>query len=70
MTFAQSDGTNVHLFTSQRTAIGQPWSAPVQVTDFAMLGGNQQDPFIATDNRTFVFASDAGGTNDVYISVR
>jgi WD40-like Beta Propeller Repeat len=67
---ARPDGNNVHLYTSQRTAIGSPFSAPTLVTDFAMLGGDQQDPFIAPNNRTFVFASNAGGTNDIYISTR
>jgi hypothetical protein len=67
---ARPDGTSVHVYTSQRTAIGSPFSTPTMVTDFAMLGGDQQDPFIAPNNRTFVFASNAAGTNDVYISTR
>jgi len=64
------DGSANHIYRSTRTAIGQPWSTPAMVTDFAGLGGNQQDPFISNDDRTFVFVSDVGGTNDVYISTR
>ena len=64
------DGVKTQLYQSTRAAVDQAWSTPSIVTDFALLGGNQQDPFLATDNRTFVFASDAGGTNDIYISTR
>jgi len=63
------DATN-QLFMSTRTAIDQPWSIPTLVETFAALGGRQQDPFISDDDRTFVFVSDADGTNDVYISTR
>jgi hypothetical protein len=70
VTFASNRNTTNELFTSSRMAIGSPWSVPQQVTLFSTLGGNQQDPFISTDQRTFTFVSDAGGTNDVYISTR
>lgn len=72
VTFASTrgDGTTNRLYTSSRTAIGQPWSTPVVLDTFAALGGAQQDPFISDDDRTFVFVSDVGGTNDVYISTR
>lgn len=72
VTFASTrpDDLKNNMYTSQRAAIGQPWSTPTMVIDFAMLGGDQSDPFIATDNRTFMFTSNIGGTNDVYISTR
>lgn len=63
------DGTN-RIYTATRTAVGQPWTTPTTVDFFAVLGGDQQDPFIATDQRTFVFASNADTTNDIYISTR
>jgi hypothetical protein len=64
-------GTGVNrLYTSSRMTISDPWSMPVVIADFAALGGNQEDPFLATDERTFVFVSNVGGTKDVYISVR
>jgi hypothetical protein len=70
ITFASTRNTTNELFTSTRTAIGSPFSPPAQITFFQALGGNQQDPFISTDQRTFTFVSDIGGTNDVYISTR
>jgi len=65
----RGDGTN-RIYTSTRTAIGQPWSTPAVVTDFQGLGGAQQDPFISDDDRIFVFVSNVDGTNDIYISTR
>ena len=68
--FASSrDGTN-RIYTASRPTLDAPWSTPAIVVDVAALGGDQQDPFIAIDQRTFVFVSDADGTNDVYISTR
>jgi hypothetical protein len=64
------DGATNRIYTSSRAAVGQPWSTPVVFDDFAALGGDQQDPFLSKDQRTFVFVSNADGTNDVYISTR
>lgn len=66
----RGNGTTNLIYTSSRTAVDQPWSMPVAIDDFAILGGSQQDPFISADTRTFVFVSDVSGTNDVYISTR
>jgi Tol biopolymer transport system component len=62
-------GTN-QLYTSHRTSTTTAWEAPTLVTDFASVGGQQEDPWLADDGRTFVFVSDVSGTKDVYISVR
>ncbi|HEU0035642.1 MAG TPA: hypothetical protein VFQ53_33755 [Kofleriaceae bacterium] len=58
------------IFTASRTSVAAPWTTPTAIVDFNALGGRQQDPFIANDNRTFVFVSDVAGTNDIYISTR
>jgi Tol biopolymer transport system component len=62
-------GTN-RLYTAQRTAVTTPWNAPSMVVDFETLGGQQEDPWLSSDGRTFVFASDISGTKDIYISTR
>ena len=63
-------GTNL-IYMSTREAVTDPWPPPTLVADFAALGGDQQDPWISPDQRTFVLASNAaGGQNDVYISTR
>jgi hypothetical protein len=64
------DGNTNRIYTSTRTAVGQPWSVPVVVDDFAALGGDQSDPFLSDDGRTFVLTSNVDGNNDVYISTR
>ncbi|MCX5741540.1 MAG: hypothetical protein NT062_03470 [Proteobacteria bacterium] len=67
--FASSrDGTN-DLWTSQRTTLGAPWAAPTKVTTFG-TANNEQDPWMSADGRTFVFASDISGDNDLYMSKR
>lgn len=67
------DPMRTMIYTSRRTAIGAPWAAPQPVVDFpitGVTGDNQEDPWMASDLRTFVFASNAGGDKDVYISTR
>lgn len=59
------------IYTSTRASTTDPWPAPTMVTDFAALGGDQQDPWIAPDQRTFVLVSNVSGNqNDVYVSTR
>lgn len=62
-------GTSL-MYTSHRTSMTTAWQTPTQVIDFAALGGAQEDPWIAADGRTFVFASNKAGTKDVYIATR
>ena len=58
------------LYTSTRLGASDPWPAPTMVSDFLAVGGNQEDPWLAPDQRTFAFVSDVLGTKDLYISVR
>ena len=64
-------GTN-RLYVASRPAVGMPFNPPEMVVDFLGLGGNQEDPWLSPDLRTFVFVSDIGTglTKDVYISTR
>lgn len=62
-------GTN-RIYTSTRSSPTDAWPAPTVVDDFMAIGGNQEDPWISPDQRTFMFASNAGGTKDIYVSVR
>ena len=67
--FASSRGATTSMYTSHRNAATDAWPPPTVVTDFA-TGGNESDPWMSPDQRTFVFASDAAGTLDIYISTR
>jgi hypothetical protein len=70
--FASSRSGVTRMYHSQRARATDPWDAPIEVTDFASLGGNQEDPWISPDQRTFAFASDAvaAGNKDLYLSTR
>jgi dipeptidyl aminopeptidase/acylaminoacyl peptidase len=60
------------IYTAHRASLTAPWSEPAQVTDFAAIGGNQEDPWLSPDGHTFAFVSDAAGSGnkDVYLSTR
>ncbi|MBA3394423.1 MAG: PD40 domain-containing protein [Deltaproteobacteria bacterium] len=62
-------GTN-KIYTSTRASVTSPWSPPTEVADFAALGGDQEDPWVSDDNRTFLLSSNSAGNKDVYISTR
>jgi hypothetical protein len=62
-------GTN-KIYRATRPTLGSPFSTPELVTDFNALGGAQEDPWLSTDLRTFMFVSDRSGSKDVYISTR
>ena len=58
------------IFVSHRLSVTAPWDLPIPVDDFPATGGNQEDPWLSADKRTFAFASDAAGTKDIYLSTR
>jgi len=69
--FASTRGGPNRLYTSTRTAIGMPWAPPTTVDDFVPLATeNQEDPWLASDGRTFMFSSNKSGNRDVYLSTR
>ena len=68
--FASNRTTTNQLYTSTRASPTDPWPAPTLVSDFMAIGGNQEDPWVSPDQRTFMFVSDIRGTKDVYVSAR
>jgi len=70
--FASNRTTPQQIFTSHRASLTAPWAPPSPVVDFPIAGGNgnQEDPWLSPDGHTFVFASDAAGTKDIYLSTR
>jgi hypothetical protein len=69
--FASNRSTANRLYVATRPAVGAPFNPPQIVGDFlADPGGNQEDPWLSADLRTFVFVSDKSGSKDVYISTR
>jgi hypothetical protein len=70
--FASTRSNTSRLYRAQRNSLTSPWSQPARVTDFAVTGGNQEDPWISPDGKTFAFVSDAAaaGNKDIYLSTR
>lgn len=60
----------IKIYTSTRASLTAPWSPPTVFTEFAAIGGDQEDPWMSPDMRIFSFASNAGGTKDQYIVTR
>jgi hypothetical protein len=58
------------LYISTRATANDPWPAATVLTDFNTPTSNEEDPWESLDQRAFVFASNAGGTKDLYISTR
>jgi Tol biopolymer transport system component len=72
--FASNRVSPAQIFRAQRASLSDAWPAPTTVNDFAIAGGNgnQEDPWVSSDERTFAFASDAAsaGNKDLYLSTR
>jgi hypothetical protein len=70
--FASTRSGANRIYVSTRPSIGATWLMPQIVNDFIDLGlgGQQEDPFVSADQRTFVLVSDVLGSKDVYISTR
>lgn len=68
--FASTRSGVNQIYVSTRGALGATWSAPVLVTDFQVLGGAQEDPWVSPDQRTFALVSDVSGSKDCYLSTR
>jgi hypothetical protein len=72
--FASNRVTPEKIFVSHRATVDSPWDPPMPVDDVKIAGGsgNQEDPWLSADGRTFAFASDAagGGNKDIYLSTR
>ncbi len=72
--YASSRSGETQIYTSTRTAVGQPWAPPTNaMPPFSSSDGtDNEDPWVSVDQRTFVFASVRGGgsTKQLYISTR
>jgi Tol biopolymer transport system component len=70
--FASNRSGQTMIYTSTRTAVGSPFPTPTMVGTPFDSGTDNEDAWISTDQRIFVFASvrDAGTNKDIYISTR
>lgn len=68
--FASSRSGTFMIYTAKRASLTAAWQTPTAVTDFAGVGGAQEDPYLSADGKTFVFVSNVGTTKDVYLTTR
>ena len=64
------DNAQFDLFEATRTTATALWSSPTKMIDFNTTTSSEEDPWVSTDQRVFVFASNVNGTKDVFISTR
>ena len=71
MYFASVRSGPNRIYKSTRTSATAAWSSPDPVPDFSAVGTAQEDPWLAEDQRTFVFSAlTSAGNKDVYITTR
>jgi len=68
--FASLRTPPLKIYTSTRASLTSPWSTPVAFTEFAAIGGDQEDPWMSPDMRIFSFVSNIAGTKDQYLVTR
>jgi len=64
------DNNQFDLFEATRSATNAQWSNPNKMLDFNTTTSSEEDPWVSTDQRVFVFTSNINGTKDVFISTR
>jgi hypothetical protein len=72
--YASNRSGQSQLYTSTRTAVGQPWATPTTLDPPLSPSDatDNEDPWLSIDQRTFLFASIRGGgtTKQLYIATR
>lgn len=64
------DNDQFDLFEASRTSTTAAWSNPTKLSVFNTATSSEEDPWVSTDQRVFVFASNANGNKDLFISTR
>lgn len=59
-----------NIYMASRTTTSSAWSNPTMLPDFNTTTASEEDAWISTDQRTFVYASNASGNKSLYISTR
>jgi hypothetical protein len=58
------------LFVTERSAVGEPFAAPVPLATLNTSAYAERDPWVSSDGRTIYFASDRTGTLQIYMATR
>jgi Tol biopolymer transport system component len=68
--FQSSRDGNFNIYKATRNNLNTQWTNPTALTDFNTATYAEEDPWVSTDQRTFIFSSNQAGNKDVYISTR
>ena len=58
------------LYVATRASAASDWVDATALVDFNTATFSEEDPWMSTDQRTFVFADNAAGNKDIYMSTR
>lgn len=64
------DNAQFDLYEASRTNAIAGWSNPTKMVDFNTTTSSEEDPWVSTDQRVFVYVSNVNGTKDLFISTR
>jgi hypothetical protein len=64
------DNAQFNLLIASRVTMMAAWSNPTSMTDFNTATFNEEDPWISSDQKTFVYSNNSAGNKDVYIVTR
>jgi hypothetical protein len=59
-----------NIYFAERATMASAWTSPLAMIDFNTPMFSEEDPWLATDERTFVYVSNREGNKDLYISTR
>lgn len=64
------DNGQFNLFTASRLTMTAAWSNPTGMSEFNTGTYNEEDPWIAADQRTFLYTNNSSGNKDLYLTTR
>lgn len=59
-----------NIYMATRASLTTAWSDPTALPDFNTTEFSEEDPWISSDERVFMFASNKNGNKDLFISTR
>ena len=71
--FSRGQGAGAHIWVTTRTAIGQPWSAPLDIVPTVTSPAGDAWPNISADGCTLYFGSvrsGGSGSTDIWVTTR
>lgn len=64
--FSSDRGGTSDIFVTQRASVNSGWAEPVLMPEASDPAATDEDPWLSSDGRTFLFSSTRDGTPDVF----